>query len=987
MAAGAGDRSQELVSQREGEEGAPVDGPQAPVGSSGPEDFRTGLVSKTETDNHGPLGQRAKYESDQPASEDELLAADSQLQEHGHPPGAVLDGAAGSDNGQDSRSSGQPQQPRSRLQAVARKLRPLAALRGVRDQVEAGTATAPGGGPLGPDESRADDRGRFYSEEGSGQRQGANENQKPEHRNPFQRYVQEGQGQRRSRVRDVDSERPASYRRDNSSGSDSDGSHRSEDDKEERGAKMQPAPPPEGKPSAMGALATALAPLRGLPVVHPFSSFRRDFNIVISIIIFYNLVEAPYRIAINIAPTGGWLALDTTISFILLADVVLGFKTGYVKRGGYDVRDGVRVLRPQQKRIIKNYLRTWFVVDLASSLPIDIIVSSSSAHANWVTAIFRLLKLLRIHRMFTAASQLRQSWTWTEKESIGILLMVVGILFYCHVMACIEILIGRLETPPSSWLDITTRNLDGVSVPLRGNTMQPWGVIYVAAVYLIMQSFTSVGYGDVHQSDTIAERLFNVFFNLCNALILSYIVGQIVNLVQNRTTKKEAVRERFTTLHNFIDKEDLPEWLSTRMVVHLSRQWQSQLGQGYNEYDLMSSLSDELKLDLFVHWWRSNVPPGPLLPHKYGFLERLQNSNHTQFVAPGDFITHEGEVTRHLYVVRSGLVDVAMYKPADQAKHLQSLEETPAKDHKLENGRRILEDDTDDQPDRSSGLKQKLEAMLPHSRESSSRGGSWYHEKASYFREPTREEEATSLDAQGSVAIDPSQANHVELATKEATKAAAEEERGLTDNSLHRAEGLATEAEQYSGHGMGHALHALWSEHKEKAEQKDSHADKSAHTRADPTEGPAEEADQSGEGGGHGGRGAADDEEQAQPPEETAARGQREEEPREGNKPRKKLVRLKRVGVGEVIGLKSLEVALRASAGSNGKWDDQRVSAIVMRHSTRAVTECKLMVIMIDDLLDTLEEYPTLLSRARVRLGLTKGESSLAEGANVAGGV
>lgn len=60
-----------------------------------------------------------------------------------------------------------------------------------------------------------------------------------------------------------------------------------------------------------------------------------------------------------------WLVLDSVVDVIFLVDIVLNFHTTFVGPGGEVISD--------PKLIRMNYLKTWFVIDLLSCLPYDII--------------------------------------------------------------------------------------------------------------------------------------------------------------------------------------------------------------------------------------------------------------------------------------------------------------------------------------------------------------------------------------------------------------------------------------------------------------------------------------------------------------------------------------------------------------------------------------------------------------------------------------
>ncbi|CAI5493584.1 unnamed protein product [Closterium sp. Naga37s-1] len=433
-----------------------------------------------------------------------------------------------------------------------------------------------------------------------------------------------------------------------------------------------------GGPCVVAFKAALAAAMRvRIPIVHPYSRFRRDVNIIVGACIASNLVsrlpciasnlvwELLYMVAFDLRATGAWLIVDSCLSLVYLADVLLGFKTGYLTREKHVMGEGgVKMLLPQQivmdqRCIVWHYLRTWFVVDVLSSLPIDLITSSlaQSSVGFWLSAALRLLKLLRLRRLGQATQQLRQSALAGLYMEMTIL--VLQICMVCHVGACAFALIGRLETAPESWLAAFNWSNGGTQETLES---APHGVVYAAAYYWAMVTFASVGYGDIHPVDTLAERLFATAYILVTSILLGYAIGQISSLIYSSRARRESVRQRCNTLHRFIEKEEISEWLANRMMVSLTGKWQSELSQRFHEGDLIDALSDDLRADLFVHWWQRHVLPSPMLPHNHSFLAHVFPCLILRRVAPADVVASEGEFTRHLYIVRSGTLDVTRLK-------------------------------------------------------------------------------------------------------------------------------------------------------------------------------------------------------------------------------------------------------------------------------------------------------------------------------------
>lgn len=76
-------------------------------------------------------------------------------------------------------------------------------------------------------------------------------------------------------------------------------------------------------------------------------------------------ITVPYRIPFEDVTPLSWVYLDNVIDSIFIIDVILNFFTAYEDENGE--------LITERNLIAKNYMKTWFIVDLVSSVPITLI--------------------------------------------------------------------------------------------------------------------------------------------------------------------------------------------------------------------------------------------------------------------------------------------------------------------------------------------------------------------------------------------------------------------------------------------------------------------------------------------------------------------------------------------------------------------------------------------------------------------------------------
>ncbi|KAG9336611.1 hypothetical protein JZ751_002958 [Albula glossodonta] len=101
-------------------------------------------------------------------------------------------------------------------------------------------------------------------------------------------------------------------------------------------------------------------------IILHYCTFKTTWDWVILILTFYTAIMVPYNVSFKTKQNNiAWLVLDSVVDVIFLVDIVLNFHTTFVGPGGEVISD--------PKLIRMNYLKTWFVIDLLSCLPYDII--------------------------------------------------------------------------------------------------------------------------------------------------------------------------------------------------------------------------------------------------------------------------------------------------------------------------------------------------------------------------------------------------------------------------------------------------------------------------------------------------------------------------------------------------------------------------------------------------------------------------------------
>lgn len=144
-----------------------------------------------------------------------------------------------------------------------------------------------------------------------------------------------------------------------------------------------------------------------------------------------NLIIIPVGITFfSEQTTTTWLVFNVASDTIFLVDLVMNFRTGIVNEESSEI-----ILDP--KVIKMNYLKSWFVVDFLSSIPVDyifLIVEKGFDSEVYKTAralrIVRFTKILSLLRLLRLSRLIRYIHQWEEVRLFS--------LFLCrlHVRVC-----------------------------------------------------------------------------------------------------------------------------------------------------------------------------------------------------------------------------------------------------------------------------------------------------------------------------------------------------------------------------------------------------------------------------------------------------------------------------------------------------------------------------------------------------------------------
>ncbi|XP_065113281.1 potassium voltage-gated channel subfamily H member 5a isoform X2 [Paramisgurnus dabryanus] len=424
-------------------------------------------------------------------------------------------------------------------------------------------------------------------------------------------------------------------------------------------------------------------------IILHYCTFKTTWDWVILILTFYTAIMVPYNVSFKTKQNNlVWLVLDSVVDVIFLVDIVLNFHTTFVGPGGEVISD--------PKLIRMNYLKTWFVIDLLSCLPYDIInafenvdedpIADSSAVGHLPSAahsprnatrtedsvlpglssLFSSLKVVRLLRLGRVARKLDH---YLEYGAAVLVLLVCVFGLVAHWLACIWYSIGDYEVIDEATNSIKTDSwlyqlAISIGTPYRYNASGSgqWEggpskhTLYISSLYFTMTSLTTIGFGNIAPT-TDGEKIFSVAMMMVGSLLYATIFGNVTTIFQQMYTNTNRYHEMLNNVRDFLKLYQVPKGLSERVMDYIVSTWA--MTKGIDTEKVLSICPKDMRADICVHLNRQvfNEHPAFRLASD-GCLRSLAVEFQTTHCAPGDLIFHAGESVDTLCFVVSGSLEV-----------------------------------------------------------------------------------------------------------------------------------------------------------------------------------------------------------------------------------------------------------------------------------------------------------------------------------------
>ncbi|KOO24573.1 cyclic nucleotide-binding protein [Chrysochromulina tobinii] len=433
----------------------------------------------------------------------------------------------------------------------------------------------------------------------------------------------------------------------------------------------------------------------------PESSNKLKWDILSIVLLVWTVIVSPIKFGFDVADRCAspmWI-MDAVVDIFFMVDLLLTFVTAtYIT----NPKTSEEVLTRNPRLIARKYLRGWFIIDLASSLPIHTALTLAyfGCDANLVEGtgapslvklvrilrVVKLLKLVRILKLGQLLDDMTDSLAVSIDMSDQLKLqlplilkafqILLTMLYLTHIMACGFYYVGAREyfgrdEAEDSWIARAVAR--GELQLVREVSVLEWHELsppYVASLYWTCTTVTTVGYGDI-AAVTTNERIYAIFCLIFGTVLFGYVMGSATALINasSGTSRNAFYHKRLQSLQWFMTRQKLPQELQTRIRRYFRFYWKHCVVNTDADDEIMQTLSDGLRRDTLRFLQSSTIAQMPvfqIVPDE-SFQGELLQSMRPIVCCPNDDIIQEGTRATEFFLMSKGQAGV-FYRPNSRGR-------------------------------------------------------------------------------------------------------------------------------------------------------------------------------------------------------------------------------------------------------------------------------------------------------------------------------
>lgn len=322
------------------------------------------------------------------------------------------------------------------------------------------------------------------------------------------------------------------------------------------------------------------------------SKFRLIWDIVTTFWLLYVAIMIPLLLGFTIEVTGVLWVIERMVDVHFITDILFNFRTGYYPRG-----EMLEVMDP--KRIAKQYISSWFTVDVLSSIPFDLIFSGF-AGSQWTRAsklfkvfrILRLSKLLRLAKLSALVENMDHNFS-VSRNGLKMTELFIGAIVLSHFSAC-----GFYYISTSNCYLIGSDFFCPEKIAMIEVVNKSVGEKYLLAFYWSVTTLTTIGYGDI-RPETSTERLVSIFIMLLGGGFYGYVIANLARHMSKLDINRQAYNEKMDIITSYMNCRMFPMELRKKVKAYYRHYLDQRTA--LDEKTILNELPTGLRNEVVVH--------------------------------------------------------------------------------------------------------------------------------------------------------------------------------------------------------------------------------------------------------------------------------------------------------------------------------------------------------------------------------------------------
>lgn len=391
-------------------------------------------------------------------------------------------------------------------------------------------------------------------------------------------------------------------------------------------------------------------------IISPMNSRYRYWETWMVLLVFYSAWVFPFEVSfLKSDPRTQLYIADIVVDLFFAVDIFLTFSLAY-----FDPKTQLIIRHPI--KIAKRYLSTWFLMDLASTIPFDLVaILFTGKHELGLPysllGLLRFWRIRRIKQFFTRLEKdIRFSYFWIRCARL-----LAVTLFTVHCAGCLYYLLAELYPHEGrTWIGASNPNFRETGLWIR----------YISSMYWSITTMTTVGYGDLHAVNT-AEMVFIIVYMLINLGLTAYIIGNMTNLVVEGTRRTMEFRNSIEAASSFVCRNHLPTRLREQILAYMCLRFKA---ESLNQQQLIEQLPKTICKSIRQHLFL------PTVERVYLFkgvsretLVLLVADMKAEYIPPREDVIMQNETADDVYIIVSGEVELIDHSEMDQKEEVVGI--------------------------------------------------------------------------------------------------------------------------------------------------------------------------------------------------------------------------------------------------------------------------------------------------------------------------